>query len=83
MCLDVEVRYDTRYDIVTHHDVLNDNEPKHITYARLQSVFLLYYTGDAISNPLNYNFFHNHHIFVQYLVGGDPIFVFGIVHNVH
>ena len=53
LCLDVEVRYDTRYDIVTQHDVLNDNEPKHITYARLQSVFLLYYTGDAISNPLN------------------------------
>ena len=58
LCLDVEVRYDTRYDIVTRHDVLNDNEPKHIIYARLQSVFLLYNTGDAISNPLN--FFHNY-----------------------
>ena len=54
LCLDVEVRYDTRYDIVTRHDVLNDNEPKHIIYARLQSVFLLYNTGDAISNPLNF-----------------------------
>ena len=58
LCLDVEVRYDTRYDIVTQHDVLNDNEPKHIIYARLQSVSLLYNTGDAISNPLN--FFHNY-----------------------